>query len=258
MFLGQDRTAGGDPPDERQPQLLAQNVLELNAARSAGDEIDDALALQGAQVLLGGIRRLETQGARDFRARRRHPAFRDGVLDEPQNLGLTGSKVRHASPVYVDSDCYYIQSLGTGKYGRFRMHGISAKAPRPGSYRRRATSVMRSAGARHPSPIAGARGSGSYRQLPAATGSYRQLPSPASEHDPVRSTLRQKFVEQRSRLSSAASAITPSHRAALLYAIVRYASSRYGSVLHRPVIDRMQRRGNRRHGFCKRKRRRVV
>src|SRR5260221_14386911 len=115
MLFGQDRTAGSDAPDERQSQLFTQNVLELNAAGSAGDEIDDALALQGAQVFLGCIRRLEAQSARDFRACGRHSVFHDGVLNEPQDLGLTGGKVRHASPVYVASDCYYIQSSGTGK-----------------------------------------------------------------------------------------------------------------------------------------------
>src|SRR5271156_404591 len=104
MFFGQDRTAGGNPPDERQSQLFTQNVLELNAARGAGDEIDDAFALQGAQMLFGGIRRLEAQSARDFRARGWHPAFPDGVLDEPEDLSLAGREVRHASPVYVASD----------------------------------------------------------------------------------------------------------------------------------------------------------
>jgi hypothetical protein len=36
-------------------------------------------------------------------------------LNEPKDLGLTGGKVRHASPVYVASGCYYIQSSETGK-----------------------------------------------------------------------------------------------------------------------------------------------
>src|ERR1700722_890747 len=115
MLFSQDRTAGSDAPDERQPQLLTQNVFQLNAARGAGNEVDNALALQGAQVLLGGIRRFETERARDFRARGRHSAFHNGVLNEPKDLSLTGGKVRHASPVYVASDWYYIQSPETGK-----------------------------------------------------------------------------------------------------------------------------------------------
>src|SRR5882672_2796550 len=110
MLFGQDGTAGGDTSNQRQSQLFAQNVLELNAARSAGDEIDDPLALQSAEMFLGGIRRLEAQRARDFGARGRHSAFYDGVLDEPEDLSLARGKVRHGSPVYVASDCYYIQS----------------------------------------------------------------------------------------------------------------------------------------------------
>src|ERR1700691_109610 len=107
MLLGQDRPAGGDPADERQAQLLAQDVLELDAARGAGDEIDGALALQGAQVFLGGIRRLEAEGTRDLGTRGRHAAFCNGGLNEPQDLGLTGGKIRHATPVYVDKLLLY-------------------------------------------------------------------------------------------------------------------------------------------------------
>ncbi len=61
MLFSQNRPAGSHATDERQTQLFAQNVFELNAARSAGNEIDHAFALQGAQVLLGGIRRLEAE-----------------------------------------------------------------------------------------------------------------------------------------------------------------------------------------------------
>jgi hypothetical protein len=67
-------------------QLFAQNVFELNAARGAGNQIDDALALQGAQVFLGGIRRFEAERARDFGTRGRHAAFRNGVLNEPSGF----------------------------------------------------------------------------------------------------------------------------------------------------------------------------
>src|SRR5271168_1645078 len=115
MFLGQDRTAGGHAADERQTQLFTQNVFQLNAARSNGDQIDHAFALQGAQVLIGGIRRLETERARYFRAGRRHAAFGNSVLNQPEDLSLAGRKIRHASPVYVDSDWHYIQSFSAGK-----------------------------------------------------------------------------------------------------------------------------------------------
>src|ERR1700692_1130119 len=62
------------------------------------------------------VRRFETERARDFRTSRWHTAFGNGILNEPEDLSLTGCEVRHASPVYVDSDCYYIQYRGTGKW----------------------------------------------------------------------------------------------------------------------------------------------
>src|SRR5271154_5354021 len=135
MFLGQDRTAGGHAADERQTQLFTQNVFQLNAARSAGDQIDHAFALQGAQVLLGGMRRLEAERARYFRTRRRHAAFGNSALNEPEDLSLAGGKVRHASPVYVDSDCHYIQSSSAGKsaylHQRYGVSGTGALTSGP-------------------------------------------------------------------------------------------------------------------------------
>jgi hypothetical protein len=55
VLLGEDRPAGGDAADERQAHLLAQRVAQLDAARGAGAQFEHALALQGAQVLLGGV-----------------------------------------------------------------------------------------------------------------------------------------------------------------------------------------------------------
>ena len=46
VLLGEDRAARGDAADQRQAQLFAQDVLQLDAARGAGNQIDDALALQ--------------------------------------------------------------------------------------------------------------------------------------------------------------------------------------------------------------------
>src|SRR5271166_6571001 len=103
MFLGQNRTTGGNTSDQRQPQLFAQDVFELDTARSARNQINDALTLQRAQMLLRGIRRFEAERASDFRARGWHPAFGNRILNEPEYLGLTRREVRHAAPVYVDS-----------------------------------------------------------------------------------------------------------------------------------------------------------
>jgi hypothetical protein len=61
MLLGQDRRPGRDPPDERQAELVAQRILEPDAARGAREELDGPLALERAQVILGRIDRAETE-----------------------------------------------------------------------------------------------------------------------------------------------------------------------------------------------------
>src|SRR5882672_5145647 len=95
MFLGQNRAAGSDSADERQPELFPQDILELNTARSAGNQIDDALALQGAQMFLSRVGGFETERARDFRTSRRHTVFGNSVLNEPEYLRLTGREIGH-------------------------------------------------------------------------------------------------------------------------------------------------------------------
>src|SRR5450631_257027 len=67
------------------------------------------------------IGRFETQRTRDFRTGRRHATFGNGVLNEPEDLSLTGREVGHASPVYVTSSCYYIQYVGAGKWDEARL-----------------------------------------------------------------------------------------------------------------------------------------
>ena len=100
MLLGEDRAAGGDAADERQADLLAQRVLEHDAARAAGDQSEHALALQGAQVFLGSVGGPEAERFRDFRTRGRHAVRGNRVLDEFEDLALAGRKfVRHAAPV---------------------------------------------------------------------------------------------------------------------------------------------------------------
>src|SRR6185437_10636413 len=67
VLLGKDRLAGGDTTDERQAYLLADGVFQLDAARGARHERDDALAGERAQVILGGIGRPEAELAGDLR-----------------------------------------------------------------------------------------------------------------------------------------------------------------------------------------------
>ena len=88
IFFGQNRPACGHPADERQTHLLAQRVFELYAARGPGHQRDDALAGQGAQVVLGCVRGLKAQLLGDFLAGGRHAGFLQCVLDETQDLRL--------------------------------------------------------------------------------------------------------------------------------------------------------------------------
>ncbi len=95
VFLGEDGPAGGDAADQRQAHLLAQRVAQLDAARGAGTQLEHALALQGAQVLLGGIGRLEAERLGDLGPRRRHAVLGERLLDEAQDLALARSEVVH-------------------------------------------------------------------------------------------------------------------------------------------------------------------
>jgi len=100
VFLGEDRTAGGHPANERQAHLLAQRILELNTARRARHELEHAFFLQRAQVFLGRVRRPETQLARNLGTCRRHPCLADKLLNHSENFSLPGGQLAHfSSPV---------------------------------------------------------------------------------------------------------------------------------------------------------------
>jgi len=72
----------------------AQRVaLEADAAGSAADQLDDALARQRLQVLFGGIGRFESEFIGDFGARGWRTGACDGALDEVQDLLLAGCKL---------------------------------------------------------------------------------------------------------------------------------------------------------------------
>jgi hypothetical protein len=60
------------------------------ALESSPPEIQHALFLQCPQVFLGRIGRLETQLAGNIGTCRRHPGFRDKVLNHLENLCLSG------------------------------------------------------------------------------------------------------------------------------------------------------------------------
>ena len=77
------RVTGSHASDEGQTQLFAQDVLQLNAAGRTGNQIDDPLALQGAQMLFSGIRRFEAERARNFSPGGRHAVFCNRLLNEP-------------------------------------------------------------------------------------------------------------------------------------------------------------------------------
>ena len=87
------------------PELLAQRVAQLDAARGPGQKLQHTLALQGAQVFFGGIGGLETERLGDLRARRRHAVLHDCILDEAQNLALARREVVHGVP------CIHVQLL---------------------------------------------------------------------------------------------------------------------------------------------------
>jgi hypothetical protein len=113
MLLGEDRAPRRDPPDQRQAGGLARRLLEPDAAGCARHQLDDALARQRPQVLLGGIRGTETERRGDFRPGRRHAGILDDLAYQVENLALArGELVSHEhDSVRMNSTCDYIQYL---------------------------------------------------------------------------------------------------------------------------------------------------
>ena len=93
VLLGQHRPAGRDPAHQRQRQLLAHRVAQPDAARSPRQQLDDTLARQRAQMLLGGIRGAKSKLGRDFGARRRHSGLEQAALDVAQHVGLAWCEI---------------------------------------------------------------------------------------------------------------------------------------------------------------------
>src|SRR5690606_172011 len=95
MLLGKNRRARRDAADERQAELLAQRILQTNAARRAGQQLDRTFALERAQMLLGRIDRPELQPLSNLCPGRRHTGAVNRLLDQIQNLSLTRSEIAH-------------------------------------------------------------------------------------------------------------------------------------------------------------------
>ncbi len=93
VLLREDGTARGHAADQRQAHLLAVGILQLDAARGTGQQRDDVLARQRAQVFFGGIGRLEAQLVGDFLAGGRHARFLYRTLDEPQDFALAWREI---------------------------------------------------------------------------------------------------------------------------------------------------------------------
>ncbi len=116
MLGGQDRATRGDAADQRQRQLhhaghrqrelvrhfgVAAIDLEADAARSAGGQLDHALASQRAQMFFGRIRRREAEFRSDLGAGRRNAGLPDGVADQVEDLLLPGCQSRHGLSVLL-------------------------------------------------------------------------------------------------------------------------------------------------------------
>ena len=100
VFLGQDRAPGRDPADDGQfeqaTQLRPAALAQLDAARRSGGDVQDALALQRAQVLFGGVYGAKPHALGDFGARRRKPRNFGELLDQAQDFGLAiGQRFAH-------------------------------------------------------------------------------------------------------------------------------------------------------------------
>src|ERR1039457_3958491 len=103
VFLRKHRATGRHSADQGQTKLLAQRVVELNSARCTRQELNHSLARQGAQMLLGSVRRAEPQLGGNLRACRRHSGFGEAALDEAQYPCLAWRQIGHTVIIYSSS-----------------------------------------------------------------------------------------------------------------------------------------------------------
>ncbi len=105
VLFGEDGATCGNPADERQTELLAHGVLQLDATRSTRHQGDHPFARQGPQMFLRRIGGSEPQLPGDFSPGGRHAGLGDTVLNQSQDLGLAGCQVGHVGT------CLFIQIL---------------------------------------------------------------------------------------------------------------------------------------------------
>src|SRR5690606_13272453 len=86
MFFCEYRAAGGHPADQWQAELFAKRILQLDASRSTGYQLQYPLSLPRAQMFLGGVSGLETKLAGNLRTRGRHAGISDKLLNHLENL----------------------------------------------------------------------------------------------------------------------------------------------------------------------------
>ena len=95
VFLREDGPACCNSTNQRQTQLLAKRIFQLDPARSTGNQINDAFALKRPQMLFSRVGGLESKRFGDFRPRRRHSRIRNGLLDQLQDFTLSGCQFAH-------------------------------------------------------------------------------------------------------------------------------------------------------------------
>ena len=99
VFFCENGLACRDATDERQAELFAQRVFQLDTTRGARHECDDALTGKRTQMLLGGIGGPEPELLRDFCPRGRHAGLGNSSLDEAKDFGLSWGQVGHGCTV---------------------------------------------------------------------------------------------------------------------------------------------------------------
>ena len=104
VLFGQDGVAGGHPAHHRQSGWPIHQ--QSDPARGAGQERDRPLAFQCPQVVLGGVRRSETEFIGDLRARRREPLGVDEPLDHLEDLVLAEGQCIHGVDGLYESTAY--------------------------------------------------------------------------------------------------------------------------------------------------------
>src|SRR2546425_13102646 len=108
MLLRENRAAGGDAADDWQLEQAPEPVrlaciAHADAARGSRGNLDRALFLEGAQMLLGGVDRAKAHPRRDLGARRRIARYLGQLAHQAQDLALSSRQFFHTGPPYTGS-----------------------------------------------------------------------------------------------------------------------------------------------------------